>query len=139
MGKVIPISIRGHHLESAKQVTNISKNVHARLLMIGEYIKHSKDPFVDVAYTQLKELFSNPKNLLKILAGEKDFICDSCPIDGKVSSCIGAKIEIPQYFWDPEHTHRSYGEKTDQEILEKYNLKANEIYSVRDVRKIMKF
>jgi hypothetical protein len=131
----MPITIRAHHIGSAKALFRLSKeNILSWLIDTG-YIQSQKDPFIETAY-ELKTLFES-QGKIKLQIGGLDFVCEKCP-KYKNSKCNPNK---PQ----EEIVGRTFlmgnyeGPLSDTDILNKYHLSLEKEYTPDELRKIMNF
>ena len=135
--KTPSLVLRAHHLQSAKLLHRIPRELVVRALIAREYIHDGTDAFVDFVYRTLKKGFSDLSKEVQLQVGGLDIICTECP-KHKTRTCTP---ESPQ-------TNRIVGEvflrdyapgKLDTETILKYNLNPKRIYTIGELREIMSF
>jgi|TARA_B100001971_G_C18179872_1_gene532129 hypothetical protein len=129
------INLRAHHLITAKLVHKTTKEVLLMGLKKLGYTKNKEKngDFADFIYEGLRNIFANPNQQIKINNGGLDIICNQCP-KLQEKNCNPLNPQNQNTFLRP------YEDKTrDIEIIQQYNLDISRIYSIRELRKIIKF
>jgi len=128
-----PIPIRAHH------VTNLRANVPieslAKDLFAHKYIDRLDHPFVKESFGFLQKLRENPEVEIKLVAGEKDFICEICPLQLK-NSCPDfnpqANALYGTAFWQKD-MHVMNRTERDYTAAEEIGLDIGPTYLVKEV------
>jgi len=132
-----PVQLRGHHLNVARDAIVLGNEYLWRLIRWG-YVSNHCNSFIPAVFGRLPELFSEETNLIKLVAGTPDFICDACPLKDKgAPECLD---QIP--FENPSLPHSGgilFGLKSDSDAAREYGFVIGETYSVRKIRRKMKF
>ncbi len=129
------LTIRAHHLKSAKALFKLPRGVIIGQLITHGYIDSPSHPFVGLVY-RFKGIFErNPRIKLKI--GGLDVLCSHCPKYAR-GDC------------DPDNPRRGAvkpaflrgdyeGPLSDMETIEKYNLDTGRTYTVEELKGIAAF
>jgi len=129
-----PLLLRAHHINSAKLLFRTPKEQIIEEMRKFGYIEHSSDSFVDIVYENLQQYFKKLSNKLRLAVGGLDIICESC-VKNKKGLCKPNKTEEYNIFLGA----KSFGKGADIEILDKYGLEANKVYTVNEIRNTANF
>jgi hypothetical protein len=129
-----PLSLRAHHVNSAKLLSRTPKEQIIEEMKKFGYIENTSDSFVNIVYSNLQEYFQKLSNKINLTVGGLDVICENC-IKGKIGLCDPNGQEDYNIFL----SGNSFGESADIQILDKYGLKAEKIYTVGEIREAAKF
>jgi hypothetical protein len=131
-----PITLRAHHVQAAKLANKTSEEVFTEigLIRLG-YIDTSDHPFKKIAYDGLKKLFENPNNEIRVTVGGLDRLCNACPRreEGKCNP------ENPRTGLARMSLEFYETSQADEEIIEKYELQKDQVYTVKELREKLKF
>lgn len=118
------IPIRAHHLKDAieRKRARITREQLANLLIKAKYLTNynPNHPFVNEAYRTQQIMDDDVR--IKIIAGEKDNICEKCPLpeQEKQQACFGEK------------SNRHY---QDVIAAQRLGLELNKEYELKKLRK----
>ncbi len=99
-----------------------------------EYIQTPEHKFVDLIYSY-KELFKNPKQRFKVKVGGLDFICENCPkYKNQTCNPNNPKLMVGAAFLITPKKRL-----TDSQVIKKYGLEEDEIYTTKELREKLKF
>lgn len=116
--------IRGHHLESLAKLKGSSLDDVGRRLLSEGYVNSVDHPFVQQAYEWVKRFFDDPGQEVMIVAGERDYICEHCPISHNCIQLNPEKSPLREnVFFNSDNFRRG----KDLSIIEKYGLQPGQV------------
>lgn len=128
------LSLRAHHINSAKLLFRMPKKKIIEAMKRFGYIEHQSDSFVNIVYSNLHKYFQKRSNKLNLTVGGLDIICENCSRNQK-----GTCHPEDQKEYNIFISVNSSGKDADVKILDKYGLEANKIYTVDEIRKMANF
>lgn len=129
-----PLLLRAHHVNSAKLLFRTPKEQIIEEMKKFGYIEQASDSFIGVVYSNLREYFQKLSNKLRLAVGGLDIVCENC-VKHQTGICEPNKTHEYNIFLGTN----SFGKAADIEILDKYGLEINRIYTVGEVKKAANF
>lgn len=99
-----------------------------------EYIDNQFDPFINIVYRNLKDYFERLSQKIRLKIGGLDIICESCKKHER-NICKPNRTGKYSIF----SSGNSYGRDADVQILDKYGLKIDRTYTVKEIRQAANF
>ena len=125
-------TIRGHHLESLREVAGLSREELADKLVSTGYVATPSDPFVDESIRWRDSLLGSPDMLVTVIAGEADEVCYACPLAPK---CFLVNPKDSVFYESVFFRDVLSGREKDASAAERHGFQVGESYSMREVRR----
>lgn len=124
------IRLRGHHIAAIDRVRKLTRQELCEELVAQNYVDSPEHPFINYVLKMIQRFSSRPDRLVKIIAGEKDFVCHACP---RQASCESMHPKKSPFYGSVFAKGDFITKHSDTETAQKYGFRIGDIVPVEAV------